>query len=219
KNNNAEMGEPAVVGVGTAGHQGQEHAHHEKHYPFIAFNVDKTDLHAEPAVALKTDDKAKRWRFITLDDLQPPGCVQIEIKGNPPATPTVDHSYDEKVAARDKYWPGAINDFNRQLVPKKGDKPDKNAAAFYMPLGAGKIAAGNTLKNEWAFPGATVDGKPYQKKWAHEVVYSDFPHEANAVTIILKTLDDKVIHTLRFTPTPHGRVTLCIGNNIQEDLH
>src|SRR6185436_1512493 len=66
KNNNAEMGEPAVVGVGTAGHQGQEHAHHEKHYAFIAFNVDKTDLHAEPAVALKTDDKAKRWRFITL---------------------------------------------------------------------------------------------------------------------------------------------------------
>lgn len=212
---NALMPEPSVILVSTKGH-----AAHHQHRPYIAF--DNTQVTVDPADNLEFVKKTQQqFSFLPFEgDLQ---GVLLTVNTAPEGTPVVHPSYlgsDEVkgVVRRDDYWKEATNQFNPDFVPAKGGKPKKAAVDAFMRFGGGAIWAGRPCKVEWIFTKA--DGSVVHRgNFPEEVVYS-FQNKGNDVVITLTDLDsDAEKRTLRFSlKEPGSRMTLNIGNNIDDDM-
>jgi len=205
--------EPAVVAV-----KAEATPHMMRHVPFIAFNRTTTKLtvsdnHSARAVPKKTMyPGAENWSVFELQG-------ELEIVGSTGTKPTVAPDYDDAIASRDKYWPEAKGKWNYNLVPKRGEKPKKTEAAFFMRLRSGTLSPGEPLVNEWVFPLRKGQTKPYGGKFAREVKYIGFQHEPNAITIVMKDLaTGAVIRKLIFEPKGNSGVVLYVGNNVDADL-
>ncbi|HEV7425792.1 MAG TPA: hypothetical protein VGQ46_05455 [Thermoanaerobaculia bacterium] len=199
-----------------------------EHIPYIAFDTTNATLvddatGAEPADLAPVVD-APNGRFLRLAGAAPlPEAVLIGIEGDTPGKPTVDPSY-AKVVMKDKYWPQAKDQWNRDFVPepaKNGisNKPSKSAVVAFLRFGQGKIYADRICPFFWHFdiPG----GGSLEDNFAEEVIYSGFTHPGDDVVITLKTLDtEDLVRTLRFSPKVAGqaKLTIFIGNNVEGDM-
>jgi hypothetical protein len=220
---NKKMGDPAVILVQTPnGAHGNGHGHghgnghaDEHHLAYLAFDPNLVNVEGIDGSALKPVDKGPPFVFMTLPD-----GVELSIKDNPPGPVTPLDSYKKNVAHRDEYWPEAKGRFDPAFVPPPGKRPEKTAVKAWMRFGKGKLSASRISKVPWRF---MVKGKPMQRRFAEEVVYSGFPHSEDAVVIELKDLEDPQVNlsTLRFSLKPEAagsKLTLIIGNNAIDDM-
>jgi hypothetical protein len=218
---NDTMGGPAVIAIRAEA----DHVEHH-HISFLAFDTTTTEV-SDPSL-FRTVLKASQFGFFPFNGIVPAPAgerkaFELEILGNAATLPTVDPSYDEKVAKKDAYWPAAHNQWNRAMVPEPGKKPTKDGVCVYMPLGNGKIAAGKPNVHQWRMPivGGPHNGQMTEpKNFAREVIYSNFAHDGGGVTIVVKDLETgATVHTLKFTPKNGAQtMTLWIGNNVRDDL-
>lgn len=192
----------------------EEHEGHEghEHVPFIAYNIDTTQLlnDSESEEVPMSDG----FRFRRLKG------QEITIDGHAAGQPDANDPSLDKLVSRDAYWPEAENQWNHDFVPEPGGpgKPTKSAVVGFMRFGKGKLTASRICPFEWVFP--KLDGTELRGNFAEEVVYS-FPHEADEVVIRLTDLDDdQRVEELRFSQLPDGgeTMTLFIGNNMLDDM-
>jgi len=188
-----------------------------EHVAFIAFNSLTTKVTADPVVPFEiAHEEASNFQMLRLDG------VEIEIENDPPGTPNLpDDTYRTLVVRKDDYWPEVKNKWDRSFVPEPGSgkKPDRSSVIAYVRLGNGDITAGRICPFPWKF--AKLDGTFFEKNFAEEVTYSNFPHTGDEVVLKLKDLQTgALVQTLRFSALPanHGTITIFVGNNMQEDI-
>jgi len=215
---NGTMGEPAVIGIRADGHAGHDN---HRHVAYIAIDTSKASVSGSTQGFVPVPT-AKRFSMLEINEIKGVKGVELVIDGDPPAQPVLDPSYDELVVRKDDYWPAAKDKWNRAMVPQKGNKPDKNAVAFYMKFGSGTIMSGAQLDREWGFK---VDGKEngavHKKKFAREVWYTRFKTaDDGSFTLIIKSIESgQELRRLTFSPRKgFQRATVFIGNNTPNDL-
>jgi len=198
---NTTMGDPAVIAVQTP----NDNPHH---IPFLAFN--STEVTVDNDTGFVVIPQAQDHKYLEL------GTYEIEIDGQPPAQPTVTQSYFDYLLRKDDYWPEAKDSWDRKYVPKKGDKPSRDAVKFYMRFGAGTLRAGRIALVRWYFQRRA--GAAFAGNFAEEVVYS-FTQAAGPVIIkVLNLADGTLVRTLKFDALSNGNVTLFLGNNTISDM-
>lgn len=226
---NDTMGEPAVIGIRADGHDHSGHSGHDgvdhRHVAYIAIDTSKASVSDPDGLkpkGFKPVPSAGRFSMLEINEIDGVKGVELVIDGDPPAQPNVDPSYDELVVRKDDYWSDAKDQWNRAMVPEKGNKPSKDAVAFYMKFGSGTIVPGAQLDREWAFKvNDQVNGEVHQKKFAREVWYTRFATaEDGSFTLIIKSLESgEEIRRLIFSPrTGFTRATVFIGSNTPNDL-
>jgi hypothetical protein len=232
-NTNPEMPEPSVILIRTDPAANIDQAVHKagqltEHLPFIAFDSaavkvdDATGFKDLPAPNIAPIDKVN---FDFPDKLENAGTFQylpltnavLTIENQPAGALKVDESYGD-VAKKDEYWPGTENQWNRDLVPKKTEKPSSSAVAAFMRFGGGTITAGHLSKNDWQFR----DGEKVTitRKFAREVHYT-FSPAGDEVVITISALDGSAAspRTLRFSPVANsGPLTIWIGNSTERGI-
>jgi len=236
--NNPTMGEPGVILIRADRHhhdngepaehdhdhgEPEEHDHEASgepgggvinsediHIPFIAFDTGFTQVN-DPTGFTAVDDRPE-FVFMTLDG------EEISIEGHQPAVPQVNDSF-EQVLRKDDYWPEAKNQWNRDLVPERGQKPKASAVAAFMRFGSGLITAQRLSSEFWSFskPGLSA----HVGRFAEEVSYSGFPLSDNdELRITLTHLETGTVRTLVFSSIdPEAEVlTIFIGNNTDDGM-
>jgi hypothetical protein len=183
----------------------------EVHVPYLAFDVTTTDVNdARGFVPVPGAENESLMLHLN--------GVEIVVPANG-GVPQVDETY-ALVAKRFDYWPESRDlPWNRDLIPERGKQPKKIAAAGFMRLGSGRLAAGRLSPNAWRFdrPG----GAPLIGVFALEVVYSDFAHDGDSIVLELRDIESRALirDPLRFTAKKNqSRITLHIGNNDPEDV-
>ncbi len=210
---NKTMGDPSVILV-RANHGRSRHGSHKHgHVPFIAFNRKLVKVTGNKG--FKRVPGAADFSYLTLDG------VELTIAEDFGATLSIAPSYHQLVAKKDNYWPKAKNSWNRDFVPKRGRKPNKNAVAAYLRFGSGEIAAGKQLDQEWIFPVDDNPSKHHKRRFARDVVYRKVPSGDGIVTVVLTAMDTgELVRELRFarSKSSKAKVTLFIGNNTIDDM-
>lgn len=184
------------------------------HIPHISFDSRRVRVNAEADALFGDVPFAPGFRFITLNG------VEVELVSDPAGLPTVDPSYDETVAQRNRYWPASIGQWNHDYIPLKGNPPKRSAVVAMMRLGGGRISAGRRAPQPWRFE-RNGDG-PLVGTFAEEVVYS-VPGDGGEVVLRLRDIESReVVRELRFSlldpEDQEQKVTLFIGNNDRDDI-
>jgi hypothetical protein len=183
------------------------------HIPHISFDSTKVRVNEEAEALFQQVPFAPGFRFTTLNG------VEIEIENDPPAKPNVHPSYATQVLNKDRYWPEAENQWNRDFVPERGQQPKRSAVVGFMRFGSGTISPGKLSPVQWKFE--RNGNGPLVDTFAEEVVYSGFPHSGREVVLRLLDVETReFIRELRFSPLmpEMEQVTLFIGNNDADDI-
>lgn len=204
---NPPMSDPGVVVVNTSGH-GPQH----DHIGYLAYDSRSTAVSGAPSVI-----SVPHTPFFYF----PISGYELVIKGITagPPKPTADNSFRDLVAHRDEYWPEAIGDFDRDVVPAPGNRPKKDAVKAWMRFGKGTIGASRLSEVPWHFTNA--NGGTLWRKFAEEVVYKFFV-PGTEVVVELHDLDTEDLGaTLTFNLRNSAStepLRLMLGNNMQDDL-
>lgn len=191
-------------------HAVEEYKH--EHVAFIAYNEDEVTT---TSPGFEKIEGADGFWMLPL-----PMGVEIVLTGIPAGKPTVVQSYDT-IAKKDHYWPDAKNQWNRDYVPVKGEKPDSDAVAAFMRFGQGFIGGGRLCPLEWTFQDSV--GRVLTNQFAEEGFYS-FDQEDGDIIVQLIDLDDpENVKEICFTPKPDDKNAipdqiLFIGNNVKDDI-
>jgi len=220
---NPKMGEPSVVLVGTKNHNGHDHTHGgdepKEHIPFIGFDVRKTRVDDEDGFSKKGAENMFRVHRVAGMEIIIESDPVEDADGNPIGAPTILDSYGD-VAKRDEYWPAMKNEFDPDLVPEKGKKPNPKKAAAFLRFGSGTIAGDHLSPEEWVFKDGDGETSP-PKKYAREVRYSRFPHSGDKLVLRLKPLPGHpgAAKTLTFRAAEGSEtIEVWIGNNVESDI-
>lgn len=209
---NRTMGDPSVILVKTDhGHGGGQP--HDEHIAFLAFNTDKVEV--DDPTGFTAVKKASKYMYLGLDG------VELSIANDPPGTPAVDSSYRDLVVKKDDYWPEEKDKWDPDFVAPKGKKPKKSAVKAFMRFGKGTVSAARVCEVPWRF--IKKNGDVFERKFAEEVIYSDFPHSESAVEITLTDLSNgepnPASRKLRFSLKSGAKtLTLYVGNNLEKDI-
>ncbi|HEX2831565.1 MAG TPA: hypothetical protein VHW00_01040 [Thermoanaerobaculia bacterium] len=182
------------------------------HIPYLAFNTGNATV--DDPTGFVDVDFAPGFKLLQLNG------VEIVIQNDPPGAPTVDPSYD-LVLKKDAYWPEAKDQWNRDFVPLRGEKPKKTAVAGWMRFGSGTISSDQRSPVAWKFDARP--GFPQLSGFYNlEVIYSGFPHSGNTIVIELRDLETGVLirDPLVFSPVSptQDTLTLFIGNADPNDV-
>lgn len=218
----------------TAGEDPQEERseRHEPHIAFLAFHSGLVQVDDDSG--FKPVPRAEEFMYMEINGFE------LSMPADPPAIPSVDDTYYDYVVRKDDYWtdPDVKDDWDPNYVAPKGQRPNQRGVKTFMRFGSGHISAALISHIKWKFPNGL------EKNFAEEVVYSGFPHAADAVVITLNALplgpesggakpvsssfehhgkgEEKAgSRTLRFTqrnPDPSKPLTLIIGNGTEKDM-
>jgi hypothetical protein len=207
---NTTMADPGVIVMTTNGHQ---HGPDHDHIGFLAFDATYIEF-TGPLQAVSVP--GTQYFYFPIDGWE------LKIEGLTPGKPKpdCDNTFRDLVAHRDEYWPEALDDFDRDVVPEPTKRPKKTGVKAWMLFGEGLLTASRVSKVPWRF--TTSGGMTLQRNFAEEVVYR-FTVSGDAVVIQLRDLEDEMKLgaklTFKLKASSSGQpLTLMLGNSTQEVL-
>jgi hypothetical protein len=188
---------------------------HDKHIPFLAFDSTKVLVSDARGFQRASRIDPNFW-FRKLDG------VLLTILDLKTGYPTINQNYS-RVVSKDAYWYEAKDQWNREFVPVRNDRPKKSAVHAFLPFGGGKIRSARLSRVQWKF---ASPGKPVHIDYfAEEVIYSDFVQTDTRLMIEIADLETRApISTLTFmaredrTDGQKDLITVFIGNNTEQGM-